>query len=182
MNLDDLLPAIAAGDADAFAQWMGAAEAPLRRGLSRFAALVDTEAVLQETLLRVWQVAPRVQVDARGNSLLRLAHTIARNAALDEARRMGNRAQVPVEEAHAFEEPVPPDPMLRAAIVDCHDKLPPTPRRALTQRMEAAGGTEDRDLARAAKQTLNTFLQNVTRAKKLLRSCLETKGIALELP
>lgn len=181
MNLDALLPAIAAGDADAFAQWMAGAEGPLRRSLGRFATQVDTEAVLQETLLRVWQIAPRVTADGRGNSLLRLAHTIARNAALDEARRLGNQHHVEVVETDAVDEPTPPDPLLRQAIVDCHEALPPTPKKALALRLDAAGGTHDRDLARAAKQKLNTFLQNVTRAKKLLRRCLEGKGIALEL-
>ena len=54
-DLDIHLTAIAAGDATAFAAWLAGAELPLRRRLRPFASSVDTEAVLQEALLRVWQ-------------------------------------------------------------------------------------------------------------------------------
>lgn len=45
------------GDREAFAEWMGMVEIPLRRSLSRFARAVDVEVVMQETLLRMWLVA-----------------------------------------------------------------------------------------------------------------------------
>ena len=38
----------------------------------------------------------------------------------------------------------------------------------------------DKVLARRAKKKLNTFLQAITRAKKLLAQCLEGKGVSLE--
>ena len=66
------------GDADAFARWMAGVEHPLRAGLRRFAGQVDAEAVLQETLLRIWQVAPRFVPDGRPDGLVRLGHRIAR--------------------------------------------------------------------------------------------------------
>jgi RNA polymerase sigma-70 factor (ECF subfamily) len=53
LDLDRHLPAIAAGDPDAFAPWVAGAEPALRDSLRPFAARVDTEAVLQEALLRV---------------------------------------------------------------------------------------------------------------------------------
>ena len=62
-----------AGDKDAFAAWLAGAERPVRISLRSFAVKVDTEAVLQEALLRVWQVAPRVRPDGRSNALLRFA-------------------------------------------------------------------------------------------------------------
>ena len=64
------LAAIAAGDAAAFGQWVASAEDPVRRGLRVFAASVDTEAVVQEAFLRVWQVAPRFTHDGKPNALL----------------------------------------------------------------------------------------------------------------
>lgn len=64
-DLDSFLPAILAGDVDAFGYWVAGAEARLRNSLRHFAAVVDTEAVVQETLLRVWQVAPRFVSDGR---------------------------------------------------------------------------------------------------------------------
>lgn len=50
---------------------------PIHQSLRSFAAKVDTEAVLQESLLRVWQVAPKVVPDGRENCLLRLGVRIA---------------------------------------------------------------------------------------------------------
>jgi len=84
---DDLLPAISAGDAAAFARWLASAEDRLRGSLRSFAERVDVEAVLQEALVRVWQLAPRVVPDGRPHALLRLAIRIARNLAVSDLRR-----------------------------------------------------------------------------------------------
>ena len=56
-NLDVYLDAIRAGDAVAFGHWAAGAEARMRLSLTSFARVVDTEAVVQETLLRVWPVS-----------------------------------------------------------------------------------------------------------------------------
>ena len=79
VDLDEHLAEIQAGDPDAFGRWIAAAEPTLRETLRSFAAVVDTEAVLQEALLRVWQVAPRFVRDGEPNGLFRLAVRIARN-------------------------------------------------------------------------------------------------------
>ena len=89
--------AIAAGDADSFGLWASAVETRLRLSLSRYAARVDVEAVVQETLLVVWQVAPKVTPDGRANSLLRFAIRSARNHAISQLRRQGR--EVPHEQA-----------------------------------------------------------------------------------
>lgn len=183
IDLDTHLPAIAAGDAAAFGRWLAGAERPLRASLRRFAAVVDTEAVLQEGLLRVWQVAPKVTADGKANALLRVAHRIVRNAAIDAARRERIQPLDPVllEAASEPLEPVPPDPALRRAIAECRDKLPPAPGRALTARLGGLGARHDRDLAEHCEMSLNTFLKNIGRAKKLLLDCLERRGIAVEV-
>jgi RNA polymerase sigma-70 factor (ECF subfamily) len=184
-DLDVHLPRISEGDADAFGAWLGAAEPALREGLRRFAAQADVEAVLQEALLRVWQVAPRVKPDGRPNALLRLAVRVARNLALDEARRAGFRA--PTDEAElaalldalAAAAPEPPDPLLRRLIAACREKLAAQPRAALDARLRAGGAEPDASLAAALGMRLNTFLQNVGRARKALADCLRRGGAAL---
>lgn len=183
-DLDIHLPQLVAGDAEAFGRWVAGAEPSLRGALRPFAARVDTEAVLQEALLRIWQVAPRWRSDGQPNGLLRLGVRIARNLALSEARK--GRADA-VEDAaleralaasERFVEPEAPDPLLRAAIAWCREKLPGKPGLALGQRL-AQPGAPDAELAAGLKMKLNTFLQNFTRARKLLAECLERKGVPL---
>jgi RNA polymerase sigma-70 factor (ECF subfamily) len=181
LDLDQYLPEIGAGDPDAFARWVAGAEPSLRASLRSLAARVDCEAVLQEALLRVWQVAPRCKTDGRPNALLRLGARIARNLAIDELRR--DRSN-PVD-AEALEhiepvEPRPPDPLLRELIEACRQALPEKPALALTARIDAAGGEPDVALAERLHMKLNTFLQNVARARKLLEACLRKRGYELE--
>jgi RNA polymerase sigma-70 factor (ECF subfamily) len=180
-----LLSRIQAGDADAFGAWAAACEQQVRVTLRTFATLVDTEAVLQEALLRVWQVAPRFTHDGRPNGLLRFAVRTARNCALSELRRSSPSSDAldALErqlEADAHVAPITPDPHLRAAIAACRQKLPPQPATALTQRLESGGVDDDSTLAQRVGMSLNTFLQNFSRARKLLRACLEKAGITLD--
>jgi DNA-directed RNA polymerase specialized sigma24 family protein len=184
MDLDVHLAAIVGGDTRAFGYWMAGAEARVRDSLRSFAQVVDTEAVLQETLLRTWQVAPRLVADGRPDGLLRMAIRIGRNLAISELRRTRT---APVEgheldEALAGDAPAAsaPDPMLRKAIADCRDRLPGKPQQALDARLASAGGQDDHDLAAALRMTLNTFLQNVTRARQLIAECLGKRGIVLD--
>jgi RNA polymerase sigma-70 factor (ECF subfamily) len=175
-DLDVHLAAIGAGDPGAFGRWVAGAEAPLRQAMRQFAASCDTEAVLQETLLRVWQLAPRVTPDGRGNSLLRFAHRVAKNLCLDEARRLRN----PLPEIDEAElSPEPPDPILRRAIAECREKLPKKPAQALSARIAAEGAEPDAKLAQRLNMSLDAFLQNFTRARKLLAECLRKKQVAI---
>lgn len=185
MDLDEHLGAIIDGDARAFAAWLSGAEPRVRDSLRSFAAAVDVEAVLQETLLRVWQVAPRLIPDGRPNSLVRFAIRIGRNLAISEVRRLRARptddddldAALAAAEAPADA----PDPLLRRAIAECRDKLPPRPREALEARLASAGAQRDENLAARLGMRRNTFLQNVTRARQLLADCLERRGVAIDV-
>jgi RNA polymerase sigma-70 factor (ECF subfamily) len=179
IDLDVHAAAIAAGDTAAFASFLRDAERPLRGALARYAARVDTEAVLQEALLRVWQVAPRFTPDGRPNSLLRYAARIASNLAIDAARRVRDEPIALSDEPKL--EPSPPDPLLRKLIGRCREALPEQPARALTARLESAGGETDTALAALVRMQPNTFLQNVTRARRLLADCLRRGGIEPEL-
>ena len=182
-DTDRELGAIAAGDAEAFARWLARAETPLRRRLRAFATVVDTEAVLQEALLRVWQVAPRCTPDGRAHGLLRLASRIVHNLASSAARR--HRLAPPAlgdEVLDAAIEPAAlPDANVRRALATCRDKLPQQPARALTARLDDQGLHSDHDLAATLGMRTNTFLQNVTRARALLAECLRRAGIDLDL-
>jgi len=181
-DVDDLWPAIARADADAFARFLTVAELPLRRSLASFARTVDVEAVVQEALLRVWQVAPRFVPDGRPHGLLRLAVRIARNLAVDETRR--TRRTRSLEAAHV---PTPesewlptPDPLLRDVLARCFGELPRRPGEAMRARLESAGAEPDAELATGCRMSLNTFLQNVTRARRLLTDCVRRRA-GLEL-
>ncbi|MDB4945640.1 MAG: hypothetical protein JWP97_5174 [Labilithrix sp.] len=183
MDLDVFLPDILAGDTRAFAQWMARAEGSLRVSLRSFVTVVDVESVLQESLLRVWRVAPRFVADGRPNGLLRLAVRIARNLAVSEVRR--TRA-TPTTDEHleraladdAGELIAEPDPLLREVLARCHERLPAQPRLVFDARLSAEGGQADDALAQHLGMRLNTFLQNFGRARKLLAACLEKAGIA----
>lgn len=177
LDLDLHLPGIVAGDPSAFARWVAGAEPALRAGLRSFAATVDVEAVLQEALLRAWQVAPRVVDDGRPNTLFRMAVRIARNLALSEARarrpRDDDPPEIPVE-------PREPDPLLARLVRACLEQLPPQPRAAFLARLRPHAGADDGALASGVRMRLNTFLQNVGRARRLLARCLASRGVDLE--
>ncbi|RMG48294.1 MAG: RNA polymerase sigma factor [Acidobacteria bacterium] len=168
---------VQAGDRDAFAAWTRVAEPWLRRGLRPFARQVDVESVVQETLLRMWVIAPRLRLEGPRASL-RYAGRIARNLALEECRRRRIELLEPDDppETAAPADPLP-DPGLRAAIARCLKRLTPRPRRALLARLEARGGDSDRELAARAGMRLNTFLQNVGRARRQMARCLERHGV-----
>lgn len=177
IDSDSLHPLIAAGDADAFGQWLAVAEPRVRGSLASFARVLDAEAVLQEALVRVWQVAPRFTPDGQPDSLIRFAVRIARNLAVSELRRTKARAVEAEDLDDVAAEVATPDPMLRQAIVDCRDKLPTKPRMVLDARLDAGGGRDDSELAAGLGMKLNTFLQNFTRARQLLADCLGKRGI-----
>jgi RNA polymerase sigma-70 factor (ECF subfamily) len=181
MDLDVHLAAIVLGDKQSFARWLAGAERPVRESLRSFAKVIDVEAVLQEALLRVWQVAPRFEADGRPNGLLRLGVRIARNLAVSEVRRTRATPTENTELEAALVEPsAPPDPILRQAIEACRDKLPAKPRQALDARLESNGGHDDDELATKLGMKLNTFLQNFTRARQLLAECLKKNGVVLD--
>lgn len=182
-DLDIHLDVVAAGDVDAFAGWMSGAEHVLRRSLSRFAASVDVEVVVQETLLRVWQVSPKHQPDGAPNSLLRLACRIARNLAIDETRKWRPEFVDPRTLDSVFlddhADSTQADPLLRQAIEFCLCELSGKPGVAMHARL-AGRGESDSMIAKGIGMAADAFRQNVARARRALRECLLRKGIRLE--
>jgi len=172
------------GDRDEFALWMAMVEIPLRRNLSRSAREVDVEVVVQETFLRMWLIAQDRQRILEGDrASLKYAFRVARNVALEEMRRNRRDRFVDLDLLEALPEgrvePDPPDPALRRAIRECMDRLPAKPRSAISARVRD-GMLPDRDLASGLRMKVNTFLQNIVRARRLLRDCLRRRGVPLE--
>jgi RNA polymerase sigma-70 factor (ECF subfamily) len=178
IDLDSHLAGIVAGDPNAFGRWVAGAEPAVRGSLASFVARVDVESVLQEALLRLWQLAPRFEPDGRRNGLLRLCVRIARNLALDELRHNARLAPGDEEDPGPVE-PIVPDPLLRQWIEECRRALPEKPALALAARLESAGAEPDEILAARLHMKPNTFLQNFTRARKLLGDCLRAHGVEL---
>jgi RNA polymerase sigma-70 factor (ECF subfamily) len=187
-DLDIHLPGIAAGDDTAFEAWLVGGESRLRASLRSFAARVDTEAVLQETLLRVWQVAPRFTPDGAPDALLRLAIRMGRNLAVSELRR-ARMDPTEIDDlerlASRIEGALPPDrsgdPFLRRAIEACRARLRPKPMQAMNARVSSGGAEPDAVLAERVGMRRNTFLQNITRARRALAECLRRRGVDLAL-
>ena len=171
-----------------FRAWLPLVEPLLWRTLRPFAPAVDVEAIIQEALLRMWAIAP-VQPLEGENASLRFALRLAHNLAIDEVRRRGRELPLvkdlpggddPPDPLPAPQPAPPPDPLLRRAILACIDKLPRQPKAALRVRLDAAGTLPDRLLAERLAMQLNTFLQNVTRARRLVEECLAASGIAVK--
>lgn len=182
-QIDTLFAAAREGDVPSFGEWMGSVELPIRLSLRRFARAVDVESVVQETLLRMWTLVKDKERTLEGeNASLRFALGMARNIARSEARRFGKEVLLPPDEMPEVE--VPPEPTpdhgLRAAILGCIEKLAQKPMTALRARLDMGALRPDRDLAASLGMTLNTFLQNITRARRQVAVCLERQGIELE--
>ena len=182
-RLEEAFRLARSGNPEAFAEWMGMAEIPLRRSLRRFARAVDVEVVVQETLLRMWLLANDPQWVLEGdNASLKFAFRVARNVALEEVRRSRQDRFVELEELENLLEGLVemelPDPALGRAIEYCMERLPRQPRRALSARLRD-GCLPDREIAAGVGMKVNTFLQNIVRARRLLADCLERRGVRL---
>jgi DNA-directed RNA polymerase specialized sigma24 family protein len=172
-------------DPKSFARWMARVEHPIRASLARFARAIDAEVVMQETFLRMWLVACDPDRPLEGtDASLRFALRVARNVALEEVRRAKLDRVVPLdalmEDAALAVEPEPPaSPALGRAIEDCIAGLSAKPARAFRARIERGVFERDQNLAESLGMSLNTFLQNVTRARQALMRCLERKHVSL---
>jgi DNA-directed RNA polymerase specialized sigma24 family protein len=182
-RLDELFQAARQGVPEAFAEWMGMVEIPLRLTLRRYARAVDVEVVVQETFMRMWLVAcdPERILEGKGASL-RFAFRVARNVALEEIRRNRLGRLVDLDGLEDLPEgsidPEPADPALARAIAECFKRLPGKARSALEARIRG-DCLPDRELAARLRMRLNTFLQNVVRARRAMKKCLEGRGVRL---
>lgn len=177
--IDDLFARVCRADREAFEVWLAEVEIPLRRSLAPWARAVDVESVMQETLIRMWIFALDRGRELEGeNASLRWAVGMARNVARNEARRFGREEYLPPKEVPEVPvDPEPPsDPALRRIIHACLEALTGRPREALLARLHRGHHTPDRALAASLQMKVNTFRQNIVRARKQIRACLEDRG------
>jgi RNA polymerase sigma-70 factor, ECF subfamily len=127
-----LLPDVAAGD-----------EAAMTTLVRRFTPLVRTIAwrngsgaasddLVQETMVRLWRFADRF--DPRRGSEPTFVATVARNAAIDMARRRACRPEVSTDELERVSPPVAPATERAATVIALRsalDRLAPGPRELL---------------------------------------------------
>jgi len=171
------------GDVGAFANWMALVEPPVRGSLRRFARAIDVESALQETFLRMWIASQDRAREFEGdNASLRFTLRVARNVALEEVRRAKLDHLIALDDLDPSSEPSidptpPADEGLLNAIKDCVARLRGRPRDALLTRLARGHEQSDRDNAASLGMAVNTFLQNVVRARKLVAACLEGKGL-----
>jgi RNA polymerase sigma-70 factor (ECF subfamily) len=182
--IDQTYDAVKSGSQSGFADWLRLVELPLRASLRSFATAVDVEAIMQEGLLRMWQLAPTLELEGCDASL-RYALRLMRNLALAEARRLRRISPAELDELEklpgASVDPDPlPDPALRRLIRKCIAQLPRRPREALLARLDDGGRRPDREIAEHLHMRRNTFFQNITRARRLMRECLERHGVTPE--
>jgi RNA polymerase sigma factor (sigma-70 family) len=181
-EIDAAFAEVCLGNEAAFARWMGCVERPIRLSLGPFARAVDVEGVVQETLARMWVYARDRGRDLSGeNASLRFAIGMARNIARNEARRTRREVHLAPEELKepAVNPDPASDPALRRAIVECLEKLAARPLKALRARLDEGHRVGDREVAKRLGMTVNTFLQNIVRARKQLAKCLEGKRVPL---
>ena len=172
------LHAIGRRDRDTFSRWFARCEIPLKQSLRSFAQVVDVEALVQDTAFKVWEHASRITPDGRTGFLLRWARTVALNAARNIARRPGHRPehQVPLEDHPEAGAAVimAGDPILRARIRQCLERLQTHQQRAFRARFDDSGQRTDRDLATSVGMSFDVFRQNMTRGRKALVKCLSS--------
>lgn len=171
--------AIRQRDEVAFARWLARCEVRLRRSLRPFAPVVDVEAVLQETAIQIWEHdVHRIRPTGGSEFLLRWAFVVARNKALNIARREGR-----LESFETWEDLSPGvetshgDPLLRDRIRMCLERLVPTLRRVVNARLTDDGQHKDRELAERLGVSFEAFRQNLARGRRALEECLSAHGI-----
>ena len=172
--------AIAQGNQDAFSRWFARCEIQLRRSLRSFARTIDVEAVVQETVMKVWELAATIGPRGRPDFLLHWAQEVAKNHALNRSDRA--KREVPLEAHHDLPTRATvsaSDPILRARIRECLAALSASTRRVLEARLHDAGQHSDRDLSAMLGMSYDTFRKNLSRAREALEQCLREHGIDL---
>jgi RNA polymerase sigma-70 factor (ECF subfamily) len=180
-NLEHLLRATAAGDAQAFRRLYEASSAHLFGLLLRMLKRRDwAEEALQDCYLKIWQKADSYAPE-KGQPLAWLM-TVARYRALDLLRVRRPEVELPEEEdapPMTFADGAADDPQLRAAeregirrLNDCMGALAPEQRRSVL--LAYYEGYTHQELAKVLDAPLGTVKSWVRRGLQRLRECLDS--------
>lgn len=138
------------------------------------------EEATQEALTRALQTWPFRGIPAEPGAWL---HTVARNYARDQVRRLSSRdAKEPALllflEAQGSGAFVPPslDDTLAMMLLCCHPELPAESRVALT--LKTVSGFSTREISAALLAQEEAVAQRIVRAKRLIRE----RGLRMEMP
>ena len=179
-DLDTLWQEACEREETSFGDWMGRVERPIRLSLQRWARFVDVEGILQESYVRMWvRAGDSAEPPLTGtNASLRFAIVMAKNLARNEAPKHYREEVLPPEQMpEGSVDPAPdPEPALGRAIVECLEALGGRLREVLVTRLADEGRGPDRELAASLGMRLNTFLQNIVRARRQIDACLDDKG------
>jgi RNA polymerase sigma factor (sigma-70 family) len=135
----------------------------------------ETEDVLQEIYLLIWQQADRFD-PARASPITWLA-TLARNRAIDRLRARRVRPSSPLDEAMAVADDRP-DPAQQALLESEHQQLQgclgelPSDHAGML-RQAFWDGLSYRELAEAASVPLGTMKSSIRRSLLRLRECMD---------
>jgi DNA-directed RNA polymerase specialized sigma24 family protein len=172
------LQAITRRDHAVFSRWFARCEIRLRQSVQAFTHVVDVEAVVQDTAIRVWERGSTITPDGRPGFLLRWARTVALNNARNHAKRAWRQVSLDQHDQPQGASVLRGgDPMLRARIRRCVEQLGKNPRRVLDARLHDGGQHPDRDLAISMGMTFDAFRQNLARGRRALERCLRECGI-----
>jgi RNA polymerase sigma-70 factor (ECF subfamily) len=171
MPQSPLLPLVAAGDQGAM-RHLARHFTPLVRSIARRMGAAAPDDLVQETMLRLWRSAARFD-PARGSETTFVA-SVARNAAIDLARREACRPAVPTAEIGQLAPPSPAEAervttalTVRAAL----DRLPAAQREIL--RLAYFAQLTQPEIAERLEIPLGTVKSRTFQAMATLRAFLQ---------
>jgi len=163
---------VAAGDHAALAELMRA-YSPMIRGIARRhgAGPQGADDLVQETMVRLWRTADRFD-PARGNEKAYVA-AVARNAAIDMARRAARRATVSTPEPDGLQDLGRPDADAVATRVAVRRALAAlTEERRELLRLAYFEGLSQAEIAQRLEIPVGTVKSRTFQALRVLRSAL----------
>lgn len=174
---ESLMHRLAQRDAQALAQLAERyAHIPWRIACRMLDDISEAEDIAQEAMLKLWNM--HGGWDASGSGIAAWLTRVATNLCIDRIRRRrtvsGDNLAEQADEAPLADANIEKDEM-RAAIIDCIQRLPERQRGAII--LTYYEDQPNRDAARAMDMKIKAFESILLRARLSLRKCAEAMGI-----